>query len=610
MKRLIVISLLFLGFYANAQEDLDSLVVSDKIRVFSEETSAVIASFNPNFKASDVISKGSPLYVRSSAGAGLSTPSSRGLGASHTDIKIGDYSMLSPMNGNFNLSLLPAYFFENIDLNTDGEVGLMRAPNMGGSIHFKSKLTDEKSLFISGASFGHRGAGFKFGHSFNRFRTKTSAIYTRGINNFSLKNYPDQDGINDKAHNGRFYNGSIMNQIEFSLKNSIEIGTQILFLQQDAGIIGYRSNMLFNRQADRNTRISIHAKKNVGFFRLKMFGQAWQEDIDFYNKVQGWSFKSKAQTLGGGAHITYGGFKHWGLETGVLLNATKVKGDNFENNVKLNRNFWSNGVYFSKSGLKAFLKHSFLLEDIKRSQALNINLQKNMKWLGIFLDASKVYRLPTLNDLYWNEPPFAQGNELLEPEEGYKVSIGGNVKLKNGPILQFKVHSGWFSNLIWWTNSSWFTSPVNLPKVWTRGFEGEAKFAAKKTNSWATLGYQFTLSTDEYQRNQNDLTYKKDLIYSPRHQVNAMIYQKIKNVDFYLNSKIIGPRFTRSDNTKELGIVTLFGLGMRSQILELMNKWPISIAINLDNLLNQPYFLIDAQPMPGFNGNLTLDIKI
>ena len=91
----------------------------------------------------------------------------------------------------------------------------------------------------------------------------------------------------------------------------------------------------------------------------------------------------------------------------------------------------------------------------------------------------KVYRFPTINDLYWSPG----GNENLNPENGYSTDLGllwtkdlSNTQLYFEPTI----YSRWIDNWIIWQPTGTYWSPMNVKKVWNRGIETNSSISFKR----------------------------------------------------------------------------------------------------------------------------------
>ena len=64
----------------------------------------------------ELLSENSVIYIKSYGSGGLSTASFRGTGAGHTQLTWNDININNPMVGQFDLSLVPAGFIDDINI--------------------------------------------------------------------------------------------------------------------------------------------------------------------------------------------------------------------------------------------------------------------------------------------------------------------------------------------------------------------------------------------------------------------------------------------------------------------------------------------------------------
>jgi iron complex outermembrane receptor protein len=211
-------------------------------------------------------------------------------------------------------------------------------------------------------------------------------------------------------------------------------------------------------------------------------------------------------------------------------------------------------------------------------------------------NASRNFRIPTFNDLYWQ----GSGNNDLKPESAYQAEIGNEFKWKNTTFSATGYYMKIQDLLRWSPGNNGVWSPNNVAKVTTYGgeFLGNYKknFGTHFFDFSTTYGYTF--SKDE----KND----KQLIYVPNHKFTAAVaysYQKITAHFQYLYN---GEVFTSSDNFYSLDdyVVSNVGFGY-----DFGKKEALKLGVTVLNVFNEKYQSVATRPMPGRNYSMYLTFK-
>ena len=158
-----------------------------------------------------------------------------------------------------------------------------------------------------------------------------------------------------------------------------------------------------------------------------------------------------------------------------------------------------------------------------------------------------------------------------------------------------------------------YWSAENVRKVWARGVEisGEQDITAGKVRLLFKESYAYTLSTNENEISGNDEAYKKQLIYTPVHKGLFKAYIGWKGFGVTVRNTITGKVYTTRDNSSELPGYYLLDVIITKKWF-FGGRFPVSFAINANNLLNEEYQVTPFRPMPGISivGSATLDLNI
>jgi iron complex outermembrane receptor protein len=219
-----------------------------------------------------------------------------------------------------------------------------------------------------------------------------------------------------------------------------------------------------------------------------------------------------------------------------------------------------------------------------------------LEWYVLKLNASKNFRVPTFNDLYWSPG----GNLDLSPERSFQVDLGHEF-LYEKANLKLNTYYIETSDLIQWrpnaTNGYW--NPVNIANAKHYGLEVE--FGVKKTFKKHTLnfvsGYSYT-ETEDVEKNQR-------LFYVPLHKANLSLAYNYKSFTaFYQHLyngevEIIGNTLDGFD----------FGnLGL-SYTFHTKGELSYEFDFRINNVYNTYYENVALRPMPNRNFTINLILK-
>ena len=242
------------------------------------------------------------------------------------------------------------------------------------------------------------------------------------------------------------------------------------------------------------------------------------------------------------------------------------------------------------------------------------------KWLSLRAYVKQSYRMPTFNDLYYND----LGNASLRPERATQYDVGmllskhlGTTHLTfQGDLYYNKVHD----KIIAYPKGQQFRwTMLNLGEVDIRGIDivgavtGHPLQAFSK--AWcrdliATLRAQYT-----YQRaidvTDPDKSYYRDQIpYIPHHAGSLIL-----GLDYHclsLNYSFIytGERWNGQENSQYNHMQPWYTSDVQVSYLFPLLKTECKLSLEANNLLDQQYDVIANYPMPGRNFNIGVEIQI
>jgi vitamin B12 transporter len=223
-----------------------------------------------------------------------------------------------------------------------------------------------------------------------------------------------------------------------------------------------------------------------------------------------------------------------------------------------------------------------------------------------------IFRAPTFNELYYG---FVT-NTNLKPEFTNQYDIG---------ISHSKALTGWLeylalsadayynnvTNKIVYTPNPYNGSVQNFGKVDIWGLDVSTKTQAKISHNYKAL-----LSANySYQRalNVTDPTspnYLNQLPYIPQHTVAINVGINRGAIGVYYNQLISSSRYFNNNNSPD-SYLAPYAIGDASVVYKgLINKFPVVLSAEANNIFNKDYEVVKSYPMPGRSFRISFQITI
>lgn len=538
-----------------------------------------------------------PVYLRSQYPGGLQTISLRGQSPQHVPILWHGLNLQNPMNGVFDLSLIPVLAYQ-YGLATDNLL-----PDQYRGIGFSAKKPSKERSYKIYGSVG----------SFQQGRL--SAEWSRNKKNFSYRLFTDHHTAKnnfpyrDLTQVGRpwattkhaaikinHYGSDLWyeserdtfevhflytqacrqippsmteayverSQRDTSLKLSINYGREVLGIK-----VGVQHGIVYDRL--NYEQLSHHTFMSLSHVQLiKDIDNVQQWRLKYYllsEVARSSSFEKRVSRLN---HMVEGGYQ-LALEKFGIHFSFNCQGS-FQDGMP--PFFGYNAVgQFLKSGMEAYIK------------------------------AGTTHRRPTINDHFW---PLS-GNTSLLPETTYFIlaKVGMPLLQKENYQFSFELDPEYktIKNFIQWVPQGGFLwRPENVFEVRAYTCDFTLKQQISMSKDVVIIGktyyqWQRVLNTKILHSSQSDAL-GKQVMYMPIHQGGIQCRTLMgPNWIIDLGMQYIGYRFTSRDNTTSLDPFFLvhFGFGR----LAYLRNLGIHISMNIENVTNQTYQLVAFRQMPG-----------
>ena len=567
---------------------------------------------------SDKLRDDVPLYLKSYGNNQLSTISIRGTTTSQTAVLWNGININLPTAGQTDLALLPLYLFDELSVRYGGSSALYGSDAIGGSILLgqrQPQFTEKVTLTFDQqvASFGRFDTGIKASWGGNRWQFTTKAIHTYLENDFPY--HSPAVGHEKKQNNASVRNYGIDQQIQYRITNEQYIGIEAMYTDNHRHIqppvTNDNSRAVLN---DRNTRLSINYHNQLPAGVLTMTAAYVLNDEDYVDGTTQTN-RSDQTVIQAGFDKTYG--SRLNVRYGISYARYHATSTNFDDNLVEHRvdGYISSRYMLTERWLanidlrQAFYdgRYAPFAPSIGTEYFILNGENEKFSLRGL---ASRAYRVPTLNDRYWQPG----GNRDLNPEDAWQIEAGARWKRTyDGWDLESNVsaYSGWVNNMILWRPAGSLWAPANLQDVHLYGAEAALTVGWRQEEKSAKASVQYALAKSVNQEpiNGDDSTVGKQLPYVPVHNLRMKVSAGYKNSNLYVSGDYTGARYTTTDNATAYQLDPFFlfdaGAAHRMQWTNLSAE----LSAEVRNIFNVYYETLMNHAMPGTNIAVSLKVK-
>ncbi len=568
--------------------------------------------------AATLLSTQTPVYIKSYGPGGLATISIRGTLATHAGVYWNGVNINQPNLGMTDLSLVPMFFFESVELQYGGSSALFGSGNIGGGLHLENHAHFSEPLHIkltAGAGSFHEFPGnAKVSYGGAKFAYAGGISLKSNDNNFP---YTDHQHERVRQENASFSNRSVMQQFDY------RTGTNSLL---SAGF--------WNQHSDRDLPAAMNASESkqhqqddsyrtylkwavIKGNKLFVVRSAWLVDKMHYTNPQS-SVDAHYLTRTALLETEYNWYVSAKTRLGLAVNAAAdmatiaaYQGDRRQLKGSILASLqqmlpmanWIMTANLRKEWIEGY--RVSLCPSLGAEGAISNHLKAK-------LNLSRNFRVPTLNDRFWQPG----GNPDLKPESSWNGEAGVTwFTLDQSRSWQadfgLTAYASVINDLILWTPGTvtiW--SPENIQQIYSRGIEmnSHATFVSGRISGAFHGAYSYTPSS--FAKNEPGMPAVKgnQLTYIPLH--NAVAGLRLSRGPFFVEweQSLTGKRYTLKDNSEYLDGYSLSNLSAGSRIS--VNKAKFLIQGVIRNLFNTNYQAIQNYAVPGRNFLITIHLSI
>lgn len=616
MNRILVLTCLFFSSSLSmAQIDtavvLDDIFISDSNIRSANLGSQTILLNNETLMGSvaQLIEQNSNTYIKNYGPGSLSTFSIRGGSAGQSLVLWNGLPLHSPMLGLLDLSLIPSNISEQASLNKGGNSAMWGSGAISGLLALDSKIKKDYTIIntLSIGSFGSVGENLSINLSKGKWHSTSKFIHESSGRDFEYEISPALPKI--KQTNASYHRNHLVHDLYFDANKSNQFAAHIWAYKASTQIPPTTVQSQSVAYQDDSAIRSILSYKHVGKKSLLEGKVGYYRDhnnffdpvilLEALNKFDSWFADLNGQVQRGNQIFSIG-------STFNYTNATSegYKGTADEQKIAL---FATYLYEVNKLKIKTSIRQEMIdTSFVPITPNLAISYQP-FNWMSVYMKASRDFRNPTLNDRFWKPG----GNQDLLPESGWSEEIGIKLNKKIVNITSEYTASLFhrdIENWILWSPGQDvpYWAAQNINNVVSKGIEQaiSINYATNNIRVSLDLGYDYISSAF-----QSALTIPKveagdQLLYNPKHNARTSLSLEIDNWEVKYKHAYTGMARGVNENLAAFQIGSI----LTSYSSKLGNT-EYAININIYNLYNTDYFIIERRPIAGRNYNIGITIK-
>lgn len=570
------------------------------------------------YSLAELLAQQSGIYIKSYGSGQVSSPSLRGAGAAHTAVLWNGLNLQSPLHGQSDLSLIPNEFLDEVKIQPGGAGGLYGSGAIGGAVHLDNKIKFNQglntSLTTSYGSFNNLNEQLRFEYGSKNFISSTRVFNHDLQNNFPYNNYSKPSSPLSKQSNAEIKEQGLLQENHFKWREVNIFSLRIWYQNTDRNVPASIAQAYSNaNQKDEFFRLMGEWERKGSTMDFNFRTAYFDEQLKFADPSSDIDSKSRSKNYINEVETKWKIGTSQFLDVGINNTFATAVSTGFLSEVNRNQlAFFS--MYKWTNTKKTFTGTISLREEIFNKTLIPVTpgiglewtLIKNIKFKG---NVSRVYRVPTFNDLYWLQG----GNPDLIPESGWSEEAGISHRISRSVLrtdFDITFFNSKLDNWIIWLPTASFWTPQNIMQVWARGVETrfDINYKFHNVGFHFNAGSNYVLSTNEKTKSESDASLNKQLIYVPQYKVEGNFGILYKSYYINFNYSYTGYRYTTSDNTEFLKPFQLGNISFSKTFS--FRTVELKAFVQMNNIWKAQYEMVQGYPLPMNNYLVGLTLKI
>lgn len=595
---------------------LDEVVKIERAPANDDASPFTDVKYREGERLSDALNEFSSVYVKSYGSGGLASIAIQGTSAEQTVIEWNGVKINSPSLGQADLALFMLGMQDQLQLVRTGYEG-----TIGGTLQMNNEVKRDSGFSIGAVlragSFGTYEAAGNADYVMGNFSGATKCSFISAQNNFPYINDYAAGNPTVNQTNGAVRQYSILQQLNGKVNENNQLNFFVWFTDATRQIPPIMSEPVDKQtEDDYSLRTMAAWQGTIKNWKLKLtsaYLDDWMRYID-PNALLDEVDVTHALRNSLSCQYNFPFNFAWRAE----LNYDHEWAGISEYGSVKTRNIVGLKTYGDYYFLNGFKLHGGFREDVQGKQLSAFSPELGLNYTGkiktanrytLGFVASRDFRFPTLNELYW----VPGGNPSLQEEKSWNGTIQAKYDYRKMVDVTLSNFCIYVTNWIQWVPDGANWDAENFRRVFSRGLEASlhltnadetrpGKFAVHFTAS-----YTYTKATNLDAFSSADASKGMQLIYVPCH--NAVAGLQIEYKRFYIRSvnNYTGLVYITTDNSQSLpGYFTSNLEAGKDFIFKHINA---GFSFKVNNIGNQQYQIVARRPIPGRNFEGTIRFK-
>lgn len=568
-------------------------------------------------RLSDVLQEFSSVYVKNYGVGQLATISVRGSSSAQNEIQWNGIRINNPSLGQSDLSLFLLGTHHNISLSRNGQSGVI-----GGILNMQDDNKAVNRLAFTGliraGSFGKYETIGKLNYGNSRVWGETNVIYSTARNNFTYRNIFQEGSPLQQITNNRVQQISARQNMSFKIRENQELHVALWYTQAYREIPPVMSRVRSDEsQRDYAFRTMLNWVARFEKWNVSVRSAYITDKIDYKNNETSLHAVSTSAAWRNIAQIDYYPLNNLRINGAIHADIENARADAY-GGLK-NRSIISLRSSVRYAPVRLLEINAAFRQDVVDGKPMAFSPQvqfvmqpyhRNGHSLTLGLVASRAFRVPTLNDLYWTPG----GNPNLKPERSWNAEANLTYRKASWLAIEWNAYGMYVQDWIQWVSTPSYWQPVNYKKVLSRGTELAVNLSTnnQQRNRFGIsnrLSYALSMVTQMGKTTSFDNADSRQLIYVPQQVALAVTEVHYRNFFIRAFQRYTSRIYTSADNSEWLKPFYTLDIEAGKDF-----KWKghlIGLTFRVNNATNANYQTVAQRPMPGihFEGALRFEFQ-
>ena len=598
---------------------LDEIIVSatrmpsplDMVPAFASVISQkqIISSTGSNL--GELLETSGFLQVHDYGTSSISMVSMRGSSSAQVLVLVDGERLNDSLRGGADFDNIPLNIIDRVEIVRGGQSALYGADAIGGIINIITKRPSSNFIRSWGqaGSFGSLEWGTEIGRKFGEFSGLISFSQSRSDGEFQFTDKWNRIKIRENA---QFSKQNIFANLGWRPSESAHLtlsGEHYYADKGDPGPIGQYSSEAFKEDETKSLKMNYEHQLQTNILgKMNLYGR--DSTLHYVNPEGMYKIDDTHGTraIGGEFQTQIHLRESSPLTLGLLLKKEDISstalGERYRNSIsgyaqqELSIGINENALKLNRIVLFPALRWDDYTDfDAGISPKFGF-LARFFKNGNVIVKGSigKSYRAPTMNELYWPEDAFAEGNPSLKPERSVDFESGLGFDLSQIKAFSIRSSIAYFQNrfqdrILWSPGIGGKWTPENLSDANIRGVEAEASLRISLFSQAVldlSTNYIFLKAEDSLGR---------QLLYQPRHSGNYSIRISARNIWTQFEGLYKGKRYYTRENTKWLEPFVIHNIKLGFE--KIISTTELGVILELKNAFDVSYQLMADYPLPG-----------